>query len=609
MLAWSASSLVAQTRQAKLVATDAAGRFVPSATATAVVAWGANHEGQSRVPDGLGSVVAIAAGNEHTVALKQDGTVVAWGWNQHGQATVPMGLSDVVAVAAGYYHTVALKHDGTVAAWGSNGTGQISVPAGLNEVAAIAAGWVNTVALKRDGTVVAWGWKGYGQTQVPGGLNGVVAIASGAHHTVALKRDGTVVAWGYNFEGQTNVPKGLTDVVAIAAGRSHTVVLKRDGTVVTWGGNEYGQTTVPGGLRGVVAVAAGGYHTVALKRDGTIVAWGMDGSRQTSIPGGLGGVVDIAAGHAHTVVLGILGLALPVTTLGTGSSSTLEIRNQGDLPLDLTGIVLEGPDADQFSLPRNLPSLIAAGGKVTLTIGCSSLRSGKLRTRLHIFSTDPETPEYVVTLLGTATYQEEANPVRLGGPFTYAPLRLDRQTGLILQRVIFTNPTGVPLHGLKLILSNVAAGVQIYSSSVGAVSGTYAVIYSKPIAVGETISFDLVSFDPKRRTSASVQPSIKAEALLEPEPDALPVSGFEVPLLSVRQTPQGPMLEWNSTARATYVVEYSDDAGKSWFSAVHRLSTSGTRQFWIDRGQPETRTKPVGVPNKPGGRQYRLKKF
>jgi len=33
----------------------------------------------------LTGVVAIAAGNHHTVALKEDGTVWAWGRNSDGQ--------------------------------------------------------------------------------------------------------------------------------------------------------------------------------------------------------------------------------------------------------------------------------------------------------------------------------------------------------------------------------------------------------------------------------------------------------------------------------------------------------------------------------------------
>ena len=63
------------------------------------------------MPTVLSGVVAIAAGQFHTVTLKQDGTVVAWGYNQYGQTRVPAGLSGVVAIAAGWSHTVALRLD------------------------------------------------------------------------------------------------------------------------------------------------------------------------------------------------------------------------------------------------------------------------------------------------------------------------------------------------------------------------------------------------------------------------------------------------------------------------------------------------------------------
>src|SRR4030095_656598 len=81
-------------------------------------------------------------------------TIVAWGDNTYGQATIPAALSGIAAVAAGDAHTVALKDDGTVVAWGSNEWGQITVPAGLAGVKAIAAGGDPSMALKSDRTVV-----------------------------------------------------------------------------------------------------------------------------------------------------------------------------------------------------------------------------------------------------------------------------------------------------------------------------------------------------------------------------------------------------------------------------------------------------------------------
>jgi alpha-tubulin suppressor-like RCC1 family protein len=66
--------------------------------------------------------------------------VTAWGGNGAGQTTIPAGLSNnVTAIAAGGNHSVALKSDGTVTAWGDNSYAQLNAP-GLNMVTAIAAG-------------------------------------------------------------------------------------------------------------------------------------------------------------------------------------------------------------------------------------------------------------------------------------------------------------------------------------------------------------------------------------------------------------------------------------------------------------------------------------
>ncbi|MBI5774900.1 MAG: hypothetical protein HZA89_14305, partial [Verrucomicrobia bacterium] len=92
-------------------------------------------------------VVASAAGRNHTVALKNDGSVVTWGSN--GETDVPISAqSGVTAIASGQYHTVALKSDGSVVAWGKNSDGQTTVPvAAQSGVTEIAAGGYQTVAL------------------------------------------------------------------------------------------------------------------------------------------------------------------------------------------------------------------------------------------------------------------------------------------------------------------------------------------------------------------------------------------------------------------------------------------------------------------------------
>jgi hypothetical protein len=113
----------------------------------------------------LSNVVAIAAGNYHSLALRADGTVVGWGQSDYGQATgltnsiYPYAstglvrvagqiLSNVVAIAAGDYHSLALRGDGTVIGWGDNRHNQITIPSGVTNVIAIAGGGDHSVFLK-----------------------------------------------------------------------------------------------------------------------------------------------------------------------------------------------------------------------------------------------------------------------------------------------------------------------------------------------------------------------------------------------------------------------------------------------------------------------------
>ena len=186
---------------------------------------------------GLAGIRAIAAGGQHGVALKSDGTVWSWGVNACGGilgngitscfADTPVratGLESIIAIAAGDLHSVALKNDGTVWAWGYNSSGQLGIGTttdsaipvqvpGIAGVIHIAAAGVNTVALKSDGTVWIWGSNASGQlgnsTQVRSltpiqvtGLDGIVAIAAGSRNIAALKSDGSVWEWGDNSSGQ-----------------------------------------------------------------------------------------------------------------------------------------------------------------------------------------------------------------------------------------------------------------------------------------------------------------------------------------------------------------------------------------------------------------------
>jgi len=306
--------------------------------------------------------VEVVGGNIHSMSLMSDGTVYAWGNNVVGELGVgskdssymplqvhgPYGegyLTGITRLAAGDVHSLAVKDDGTLWAWGDNKYGKLgigtydehhTVPyqvrgpdnAGfLTDVVDAAAGDNHSLALRRDGTVYACGYNLSGQLgsndlnyyrsphQVHGPvsgdepyLTGIKQVAAGANFSLALKSDGTLWSWGEGGRGQLGLHSNndhtvpyqvhgpgnvgfLTDVVDIAAGDHHSLALKSDGTVWAWGEGGSGQLgvhsdndhTVPyqvhgpgnvGFLCGIIGVAAGDDFSLALKDDGTVWSWG-----------------------------------------------------------------------------------------------------------------------------------------------------------------------------------------------------------------------------------------------------------------------------------------------------------------------------------------------
>ncbi len=242
----------------------------------------------------------IAAGGRHTAVLLNNGTLVTWGANRAGQlgnsgtidSSVPITVleragrpfENVVSVAAGDLHTVASREDGTVWAWGANRQGQLGNYTTANQASPVQVGMLDAQGNQ---------------------LTDVVAIAAGGNHSVALRRDGTVYTWGSNVSGQlgdgsktsrtfpavvleaTGVP--LQDIVSITAGKNFTVAVKQDGRVLAWGDNTLNQlgthkrdSSYPRyvlnnsrePLTNVVSVSAGENHIEAVTRSGRVLSWG-----------------------------------------------------------------------------------------------------------------------------------------------------------------------------------------------------------------------------------------------------------------------------------------------------------------------------------------------
>ena len=144
----------------------------------------------------------IAAGQNHTVGVKSDGTVItvgAYRWAKANATTmITVGTcqtpdwKDIVAVAAGSDLTTGLKANGTV----------VSVS---NFYAQKGSIWTLVAEAMENARKEMSSW------------TNIVAIATGALHTVGLKTDGTIVHAGSNADGLNDV-SGWKDIIAIAAG-------------------------------------------------------------------------------------------------------------------------------------------------------------------------------------------------------------------------------------------------------------------------------------------------------------------------------------------------------------------------------------------------------
>jgi len=308
--------------------------------------------------------VGLAAGMLHTLALQRNGTLWAWGINGNGQlgsgdiagrnvptrVTAPAAVAaNIVAISAGELHSLALKSDGQLYAWGDNAQGQFGTGSTTSALQAVAAqnnsfSWVGTepgrlftAAIRSNGTLWSWGSNASGQLGIGSLLDSALpvqvgaaaawrALAGGTNHTVALAADGTLWSWGSDATGQlgngtasatVTAPQNIlvstlvdpqlsdNDWTAVSAGTGHTAALKADGSLWSWGDNTSGQlgmidplttsTTntparvtvssgVPAGFNnGWVAAAAGGTHTLALQADGTLWSWGSNFSGEAGI--------------------------------------------------------------------------------------------------------------------------------------------------------------------------------------------------------------------------------------------------------------------------------------------------------------------------------------
>ncbi|KAF5898053.1 putative E3 ubiquitin-protein ligase HERC4, partial [Clarias magur] len=189
------------------------------------------------------TVIQVACGDQHFMALTNDGQLFTWGQNSSGQLGLGKGEPSspsprplkslcgipLAQISAGGDHSFALSLSGAVFGWGRNGAGQLGlghkddiyIPScvsnlGQKKTIAISCGEEHTATLSKGGTVFTFGCGRYGQlghnsfkdelqprvVTALWGLN-VSQVTCGRNHTLALvESSNTIYSFGCGEQGQ-----------------------------------------------------------------------------------------------------------------------------------------------------------------------------------------------------------------------------------------------------------------------------------------------------------------------------------------------------------------------------------------------------------------------
>ncbi|MFT3795403.1 T9SS type A sorting domain-containing protein [Flavobacterium sp.] len=280
----------------------------------------------------------IDASRDHSVGIKEDGTLWAWGRNNYGQLgdgttadkSTPTQIgtdNHWISVKVGTGRTMALKSDGTIWGCGRNNFGQIGdgnfgvnlistlmVQAGSDsDWTQLSVGTDYTFGIKSDGSL--WGWgKGNNlgidndieEYHVPariGTANDWESVAAGDYGTLAIKTDHSLWAWGtenggelgvntnfHYFETPVQSGNNTYDWLKVSKGEiSNSLMIKTDGSLWSMGNNVNGNVgnggppteQVPAAIQiapgpGWVEISSGSYHSAAIKSDGSMWTWGIN---------------------------------------------------------------------------------------------------------------------------------------------------------------------------------------------------------------------------------------------------------------------------------------------------------------------------------------------
>ena len=232
---------------------------------------------------GGATIKSVSCGNSHTIFLTTDGEVLSCGVGEYGRlgtggssnAETPVSVSallneTIVQVAAGNSHSIALDKDGRMYTWGRNDAGQLGHADTFIDIYSIEE--MPRLIESPDGSELK------GQT--------VCQVAAGNRRCAAVTHEGKLFVWGNRLQHiPTLVDPGSIDnlkVVQVACGGTQsgscTAFITEDGSLWTMG---------DGNSRILGWKGAKRTQTTPVRIGQTTSGWGAD-KRVVSLAAGLG---------------------------------------------------------------------------------------------------------------------------------------------------------------------------------------------------------------------------------------------------------------------------------------------------------------------------------